>query len=44
MDPGPSASMFAERTPHEEAGFTAEFGRETVRGESWGGRVAYVLQ
>ena len=36
--------MFSERTPHEEAGFTAEYGRETVRGESLGGRVAYTLQ
>ena len=36
--------MFAERTPNEGAGFTAEYGRDTVRGESWGGRVAYVLQ
>ena len=28
--PGPSATMFAERTPREEPGFTAEYGIETV--------------
>ena len=36
--------MFAKRTPHEEACFTASMEERAVRGKSWEGRVAYVLQ